>query len=88
MPEFIQNAGRELPFVLLLIVLLGVRLRVTPRARLFIKAAPETVFRLLDFREGDSQRWQRTRVSCRLVDAPTQTYELSFVTPLATGATQ
>lgn len=87
-PDFIRNAGTELPFVLLLIALLGFRSRVTPRASLWIKAAPETVFGLVDFTEGENQRWQRTKVTSTLVDAATQTYRLNFVTPLATGAVQ
>ena len=87
MPEIFQNVGRELPFILLLIALLGFRQRVTPRASVFIKAPLETVFRLLDFREGENQRWQRTKVSCTLIDAASQTYRLKFMTALATGAT-
>lgn len=87
MPEIFQNVGRELPFILLLIALLGFRHRVTPRASVFIKAPLETVFRLLDFREGDNQRWQRTKVSCTLIDEASQTYRLKFMTALATGAT-
>ena len=87
-PEFIANAGRDLPFVLLLLALLGIRWRVSPRASVWIAAPIEKVFDLLDFREGEEQRWQRTKVTCRMIDAATQTYRLSFVTPLATGATQ
>ena len=87
-PDFIRNAGTELPFILLLIALLGFRSRVTPRASLWIKAAPEKVFALVDFTEGENQRWQRTKVTSTLVDAATHTYRLNFVTPLATGAVQ
>jgi Zn-dependent protease len=88
MPEFIHNAGRELPFILLLIALLGFRWRVSPRASVFIAAPPETVFALVDFREGDTQRWQRTKVNCRVIDAASQTFRLTFLTTLATGAAQ
>ena len=88
MPDFLQNAGRELPFILLLLALLGLRWRVTPRASLFIKAPMEKIFPLLDFREGEEQRWQRTRVKCELLDLPRQSYRLTFVTALATGAVQ
>ena len=87
-PDFIRNAGHELPFILLLIALLGFRSRVTPRARVFIKAPPEKVFQLVDFTEGQNQRWQRTRVTSTLVDPATRTYKLNFVTPLAAGAVQ
>ena len=88
MPEFVQNAGRELPFILLLLALLGLRWRVTPRVSLFIKAPMDRIFPLLDFREGEEQRWQRTRVKCELIDAASQTYRLTFNTALSTGAVQ
>ena len=88
MPDFIASASRDLPFILLLIALLGVRWRVSPRASVFIAAPMEKVFALLDFREGEEQRWQRTRVTCRIIDAASRTFRLNFVTPLATGATQ
>ena len=88
MPEFIQTAGRDLPFVLLLIALLGFRWRVSPTASVFIRAPMETVFALVDFREGDDQRWQRTKVNCRLIDPVAQTFRLTFSTALLTGATQ
>jgi Zn-dependent protease len=87
-PDFIRNAGSELPFILLLIALLGFRSRVTPRARLFIAAPPERVFGLVDFTEGQNQRWQRTKVTSTLVDPANLTYRLDFVTPLAGGTIQ
>jgi len=87
-PEFIASQGRELPLILLLVALLGFRLRVTPRVSLLVRAAPEKIFALLDFSEGEEQRWQRTRVTTRLVDAATRTFRLHFATPLATGAVQ
>ena len=86
MQSFMETGGRELPFILLLLALLGFRWRVTPRASVFVRAPLHKVFALLDFREGDEQRWQRTRVHCRLIDEATQTYRLSFTTQLATGA--
>jgi Zn-dependent protease len=85
-PDFIRSAGTELPFILLLIALLGFRSRVTPRASLFIAAAPEKIFSLVDFTEGENQRWQRTKVISTLIDPATRTYKLSFVTPLTTGS--
>ncbi len=82
-PDFIRDAGTELPFILLLLALLGFRSRVTPRASLFIAAPPEKVFPLVDFTEGQNQRWQRTRVTSTLIEPETRTYRLSFMTPLA-----
>ncbi len=87
-PDFIRDAGTELPFILLLLALLGFRSRVTPRASLFIAAPPEKVFPLVDFTEGQNQRWQRTRVTSTLIEPETRTYRLSFMTPLAAGAVQ
>ena len=88
MPEFLHSAGRELPFVLLLLALLGLRWRVTPRASVFIKAPLEKVFPLIDFKAGEAQRWQKTRVKCDLVDEAPETYRLTFVTAMATGVVQ
>jgi Zn-dependent protease len=85
MPEFITRAGHELPFILLLLALLGFRSRVVPRVSLFIAAPPAKVFDLLDFHEGEEQRWQRTKVESQLLDAGTRTYRLRFTTNLATG---
>lgn len=86
MPDFLMNASRGLPLVLVMLALLGFRWRVTPRVSLFIAAPPEKVFPYIDFVEGDLQRWQRTKVKCELVEPASNTYKLSFVTPLATGA--
>lgn len=86
MPDFLINASRGLPLVLVMLALLGFRWRVTPRVSLFIAAPPEKVFPYIDFVEGDLQRWQRTKVKCELVEPASNTYKLSFVTPLATGA--
>jgi Zn-dependent protease len=88
MPDFITSAAPELPFILILLALLGFRWRVNPRVSVFVRAPMERIFPLVDFIEGDMQRWQRTRVHCDLVDAASQTYRLTFVTPLATGAVQ
>jgi Zn-dependent protease len=88
MPDFITSAAPELPFILILLALLGFRWRVNPRVSVFVRAPMEKIFPLVDFIEGDMQRWQRTRVHCDLVDAASQTYRLTFVTPLATGAVQ
>lgn len=88
MPEMFQNVGRELPFILLLLALLGFRWRVRPRASVYIHAPIQKVFDLIDFREGDNRRWQRTHVTCKRTDAPGEVYRLTFVTALTTGAVQ
>lgn len=87
-PDFIQDVGYELPFILLLIALLGFRSRVTPRVTVLVQAPIDKVFALVDFIEGENQRWQKTRVTCTLVDPEARTYQLNFMTPLAGGAVQ
>ena len=68
MPEFILNAGVEIPFILILLALLGFRQKVNPRARLLVKAPPEKVFALVDLHHGKVQTWSRTTVTSELID--------------------
>jgi Zn-dependent protease len=86
MPDFLLSAGWELSLILLLVALLGFRAKVTPRARLSIKAPPAKVFELLDFTEGQNQRWQKTRVTSAKLDSGPDDWRLTFVTHLSTGA--
>lgn len=87
-PDFIRNVGLDLPLILLFIALFGFRARVTPGASVLVRAPAETVFKHIDFAEGETQRWQRTRVICTLVDPDTRIYRLDFVTPLVAGSVQ
>ena len=48
MPDFILKAGLGLPFLLLLLALMGLRKTVTPRASIIVKAPIDRVFALLD----------------------------------------
>jgi Zn-dependent protease len=88
MPEFILNAGVELPFILILLALLGFRQKVNPRARLLIKAPQEKVFALVDLHHGKVQTWSRTTVTSELLDDARQVFRMTYVTTLSTGTQQ
>ena len=51
MNELLSNVDAGLPLVLVLLALLGLRMRLSPRAWLFIAAPPQRVFDLLDLWE-------------------------------------
>jgi Zn-dependent protease len=87
-PDFIQNAGPELPFLLILLALLGLRHNVTPSVSLLIKAPIEKVFALVDLRDGEQQGWHRTEVTARLIDPAQRIFRMTYVTTLAAGAQQ
>lgn len=85
-PDFIQNAGPELPFLLIFLALLGFRHKVTPAVSLLVKAPIGRVFALLDLRDGERQGWHRTEVTARLVDPAAKIFRMTYVTTLAAGA--
>ena len=87
-PDFIQSAGPELPFLLILLALLGFRHRVTPAVSLLIKAPIAQVFALIDPRDGEQQGWHRTEVTARLIDPAQRIFRMTYVTTLAAGAQQ
>ena len=88
MPEFILNAGVEIPFILILLALLGFRQRVNPRARLLIRAPQEKVFALVDLHHGKVQTWSRTTITSELLDDARQVFRMTYVTTLSTGTQQ
>ncbi len=88
MPEFILNAGLELPLILILLALLGFRRKVNPRASVLVKAPPEKVFALVDLHDGKVQNWNRTTVTSELIDAARQIFRMTYVTTLSTGSQQ
>ena len=85
MGEFLARAGGSLPFILLLLAVLGLRARVAARGSVHINAPVENVFRLMDPRDGDRQPRQTGHVAVDLIDAPTQTYRMTYVTRHQTG---
>ena len=88
MPEFILNVGLELPFILILLALLGFRRKVSPHAAVMVKAPPEKVFALVDLHDGKVQNWNHTTVTSELIDAARQVFRMTYVTTLSTGSQQ
>jgi Zn-dependent protease len=88
MPEFILKAGLALPFLLLLLALMGLRRTVTPRATVVVKAPIDKVFALVDFYDGKIQNWNRTKITFDLIDAARQIFRMTFATTLSTGSAQ
>jgi Zn-dependent protease len=75
-----------LPLVLILVALLGFRMRVTPRASVLVRAPIERVFAILDLKDGEEQIWHRAKVTVALLDRASQTYRINYASTLATGA--
>jgi len=88
MPEFILNVGLELPFILILLALLGIRRTVSPSAWVMVKAPLENVFSLVDLHDGKVQSWNRTTVTSSLIDPLRQIFRMTYVTTLSTGSQQ
>jgi Zn-dependent protease len=88
MPDYILNAGLELPLFLLLLALLGFRRNVNPRASVAVKTSADKVFALIDIHDGKVQNWNRTTVTAKLVDASRQIFRMTYVTTLYTGSEQ
>ncbi|MGB9142226.1 MAG: hypothetical protein WCB71_08515 [Aestuariivirga sp.] len=88
MPDYILNAGLELPLFLLLLALLGFRRKVNPRASVPVKTSADKVFALIDIHDGKVQNWNRTTVTAKLVDASRQIFRMTYVTTLYTGSEQ
>ena len=88
MPEFISKVGLQLPFILILLALLGYRRKVSPEAWVVVKAPLEKVFSLVDLHDGKVQNWNRTTVTSNLIDVSRQVFRMTYVTTLSTGSQQ
>jgi Zn-dependent protease len=88
MPDFILKAGLGLPFLLLLLALMGLRRSVTPQATVLVKAPVAKVFALLDPHDGKVQNWNRTKVIYELMDPVRQIFRMTYATTLSTGSSQ
>jgi Zn-dependent protease len=81
-----QHAGPEVPLTILLFAIMFMRARVYPRTSLHIKASPQKVWDLVCPFDGKTEHWGRLTLATRLVDAATQTFELTFSMPMQSGA--
>jgi Zn-dependent protease/uncharacterized protein YndB with AHSA1/START domain len=86
--SFLTSIGPEIPLTLVLLALLGLRHRVTPKVNLFIRAPRQKVFDIIDLTDGKSDRWGSTTVNATLVDAAARIYRKTYTTTLTTGAQQ
>jgi len=81
----LQHVGPEVPFILLLLALLGLRMRVAPRVSVFIATSPEKLWALLNPVDGKTDHWGRTIVVAQLQDAQSQTFGMTYATTLPNG---
>ena len=88
MIPLLQHLGPEVPLTLLLLALLGFRARVNCKVSLFIKARPELIWTMLNPQDGKTDDWGRMVVVTRLIDAADQTYEMTYTTATANGASR
>lgn len=75
----------QVPLIILLLAVLGLRTRISPSARVFVRAAPEHVFELLDPRTSKMQAWMRGRVISSLIDEGRRIYRLTWHWTARTG---
>jgi Zn-dependent protease len=88
MAGYISNNYTLLFFALMLIVVMRVRLRVSPRASLYIAKPPADVFDHLDIWDGKVMDYGRVSISHRLANAQNNIYEFSYRTTMVGGASR
>jgi Zn-dependent protease len=81
----IQDLGLIVPLSLFLLAFLGFRFKVTPRAKLNIKASAEKVFSLIDVYDGRIQNYGRTTIEQAISDPATNTYKFTYTTTIIGG---
>lgn len=77
-----NQIGPEIPFTIFLLLLLGLRARVTPKSSLIINISPEKLWPLLAVQDGKIENWGRTTIHTELIDAATQTFRKTFTTTI------
>ncbi len=80
-----SNIGPEIPFSLFLMALLGLRAKVWPRASVFIRAAPDNVFSLIDYADGKRENWGSTTTLTALTDQAKGLFQKTYTTTLTSG---
>lgn len=79
------NVGIELPITVLLLAMMALRARVTPKTSLWIKTDPEKLWRLLDIYDGKMEQWGSTTIRTDLIDANTLSFKKTFITTQPNG---
>ena len=80
-----NQMGPEVPFTIFLLLLLGLRARVTPKSNHLINTTPEKLWPLLAVLDGKVENWGRTTIHTDLVDAASQTFRKTFTTTIGTA---
>jgi Zn-dependent protease len=85
MNSLLADFGFEIPLALILMALFALRMKVLPRASLYINARPETVFKLIDLYDGKLEDWGRVKISSDLIDAGQGIFKKTYHTTLSSG---
>ncbi len=80
--------GAEVPLMVMFLLLMFYQRRVTPRASLWIKAAPSKVFEAIDLYSGKRENWGQTVSDVTMVDQAKGIFEKTYVTTLTNGSVQ
>ncbi len=86
--DLFQHAGWEVPLAFLLLALLTLRARVKPTASLLIGAPASRVWELIRPYDGKVDLFGRVRMSTRLLDAASQTYEVTWAAAMPNGTSR
>jgi Zn-dependent protease len=80
-----SNLGPEIPVVLFLMGVMGLRSKVWPRASLLIQATPQHVFEMIDVVHGKVEDWGRTTAHTELLEPQRGLFRKTYSTTLTTG---
>src|SRR5437762_2002371 len=78
MSEIVGGNWPGLLLLLIFLTLLGLRVPVTARGRLFIRAPADRIFDLIDLKDGEEQHWHRAKVSVAILDPVSETYRIRY----------
>ena len=80
--SIVSQMGPEVPFTIFLLLLLGLRMRVTPKSNLWINTTPERLWPILAIQDGKIENLGRTTILTELVDDATKTFRKTFTTTI------
>ena len=83
--SLMQQVGPEVPLALVLLALLGLRARVIPKVSLLVKAPTQRVWEQINPYDGKVDNFARSRMAMRLMDAASQTYEVTWTAVMPNG---
>ncbi len=83
--NILTNVGPALPFTMILLALLGLRYRVTPRTNMWIKTTPAKLWALLDVYDGRVENWGTTTITTTLIDPEKQIFQKTYSTTQTNG---